>query len=305
MAKVIVLCGGSSPEREVSLRSGAAVAAALEKNGHDVRIVDPQDGLQNYGAELEHADVVFPVLHGVGGEDGSVQQVLEAIDVAYVGSSSAVSSLCFNKERTKKRLREAGIAVPEGMMVTSSTVWESPLVSKPFVLKPVDGGSSIDTFIVRAPEEADKLAIENALGRHKQMLLEELIEGIEITVGVVGDDAMPAIEIIPPEGGEFDYDNKYNGKTAELCPPVHVTPGQQYKVQKLAAKVHHVLGCRDLSRTDFIMDGSGAFYALELNTLPGMTDQSLLPKAAAAAGMSMEDLVDKLVRAAIKRGPKR
>ena len=216
MANIIVLCGGSSPEREVSLRSGAAVTKALEARGHEVRIVDPQDGLQHYGAELEYAEVVFPILHGAGGEDGAAQQVLEKVHVPFVGASSTASALCFNKQRTKERLREAGILTPTSTIVTVDTMWESLLATAPFVLKPLDGGSSIDTFIVRDPESADKLAIENALRAHKQMLLEELIEGLEMTVGVLGEQALPPVEIIPPEGGDFDYDNKYNGQTAEV-----------------------------------------------------------------------------------------
>lgn len=304
MAQVIVLCGGNSPERAVSLRSGAAVEAALAACGHEVRRVDPTDGLQHYGAELEQADVVFPMLHGVGGEDGTAQKVLEAIHVPFVGSSSAVSAVCFEKQQTKKRLEEAGMAVPKGVTVDLATLWESPLALQPFVLKPIDGGSSIDTFIVRDPKSADRLAIEQALRAHNRMLLEKLIEGIEITVGVLGDTALPPVEIIPPKGGEFDYENKYNGKTTELCPPEHLTAAQQQTVQKLAIQAHHVLGCRDLSRTDFIMDPSGIFYVLETNTLPGMTDQSLVPKAALAAGISMQQLVNRLVHMALSRAPK-
>ena len=303
MAQVIVLCGGSSPEREVSLRSGAAVATALTANGHEVRIVDPQDGLQHYGAELEYAEVVFPILHGTGGEDGQAQQTLEAIHVPYVGSSSSSSALCFDKQRTKQRLMDAGIVTPRGVSVTLDTMWESPLSANPFVLKPIEGGSSIDTFIVRNPDDADKLAIEETLRRYEQMLLEELIGGLEVTVGVLGDEALPAVEIIPPEGGNFDYDNKYNGNTAEICPPTHLTAEQQQQVKDLAITIHHTLDCRDFSRTDFILDDSGVFYALETNTLPGMTDQSLFPKAAMAAGITMQNLVDRLVSMALARAP--
>lgn len=304
MAQVIVLCGGTSPERAVSLRSGSAVAAALTARGHDVRLVDPKDGLQQYGAELEQAEVVFPVLHGAGGEDGTAQQILEAIHVPYVGSSAAASALCFNKQSAKKRLQEAGITVPQGAVVTIDTLWESSFTLQPFVLKPLDGGSSIDTFIVRDVSLADKLAIEHAFRTHSQMLLEELIDGVEVTVGVLGETALPPVEIIPPKGAEFDYENKYNGKTTELCPPKHLTSTQQQTAQTLAVEVHHILGCRDISRTDFIMDASGTLYTLETNTLPGMTDQSLVPKAAETAGISMQELTDRLLHMALTRGPK-
>jgi D-alanine--D-alanine ligase len=243
-------------------------------------------------------------LHGKGGEDGTVQRVLETINVPFVGSSSKASALCFDKQHAKKRLHEAGVLVPQGQEVTTKNIWDSPLVLRPFVLKPIDGGSSIDTFIIRDLEAINKNDIEQALRTHKRMLLEELIEGIEVTVTVLGEDALPVVEIIPPKDGEFDYANKYNGKTQELCPPVHITPGQQWKAQQLAINIHHVLGCRDLSRTDFIMAPTGTFYALETNTLPGMTNESLAPKAAATAGITMQQFVDRLVRMALKRSRK-
>ncbi|HSX31640.1 MAG TPA: D-alanine--D-alanine ligase [Candidatus Saccharimonadales bacterium] len=302
--KIIVLSGGSSPERDVSLRSGKVVTTALEACGYEVRAVDPQDGLQHYGAELEQAQVVFPVLHGSGGEDGTAQQALETISVPFVGSSSSVSALCFDKQLAKERLEAAGVTVAKGEVVTAQTFWQSPLIAQPFVLKPVDGGSSIDTHIIRDVANMDRQPLDRSLQLHTRMLLEELIDGIEITVGVIGEKALPVIEIIPPKNGEFDYDNKYNGKTTELCPPKHVTPGDQLKAQRTALNIHHILGCRDLSRTDFIMTADGTLYALETNTLPGMTDQSLLPKAAAAAGISMEQLVDRLVQMALKRAHK-
>jgi D-alanine-D-alanine ligase len=297
MTNVLVLSGGISSEREVSFRSGAAVAKALQSKGYQVTMYDPQDGTDH----LPAADVAFPALHGLGGEDGTIQISLEAAGIPYVGSNPASSALCFDKWAYKQKLREAGLPTAEATLVTKGSIWKSHLTSKPFVLKPVTGGSSIDTFIVRDVASADKTAIEDSLERHNEMLLEELIEGIEITVGVLGDQAQPAVEIIPPESGEFDYENKYNGKTQEICPPTHISPSAHKQAQQFAEQAHQLMHCQDLSRTDMIVGPNDHIIILETNTLPGMTDQSLFPKAAAAGGTPMAELVDKLVQAALAR----
>jgi D-alanine--D-alanine ligase len=257
-------------------------------------MLDPKDGLDSIG----EPDVVFPALHGVGGEDGTIQQELEKRGLAYVGSDSAASALCFDKWAYKDKLRDAGLPVAEGAMVDAQTFWDSPLIQKPYVLKPVDGGSTIDTFIIRDPAAADTQKIQDALNRYDEMLLEELVEGVEITVGVLGDTALPPVEIIPPEGGEFDYENKYNGKTRELCPAENVDTAGQETAKELALKAHQLTGCKDISRTDIIVRADGSQAILETNTLPGMTDQSLYPKAAAAAGIGFAELVDRLARMA-------
>jgi D-alanine-D-alanine ligase len=144
----------------------------------------------------------------------------------------------------------------------------------------------------------DAAEVQNLLKEHGEMLLEELVEGVEVTVAVLGEKALPCIEIAPPEGGEFDYDNKYNGATAELCPPQHVSAEHQREAQALAEKLHWLAGGRHLSRTDMILAGDGRIYVLELNTLPGLTSQSLYPKAAKAAGLEWEQLVERLVELA-------
>lgn len=295
MSNVTVLAGGNSNERDVSLRSGAAVAAALREKGHRVTMLDPRDGL---GA-LGKPDVVFPALHGAGGEDGTIQAALETAGVPYIGSGVAASALCFDKWLYRQVLQSAGLPVAPGELVTADTLWRSPLSKQPFVLKPIQGGSTIDAHIVRDPINIDKKMIEASLRRYGVMLLETLIIGTEVTVGILGDKPLPSIEIIPPEGGDFDYDNKYNGKTQELCPPQHVSDALQKKAQKLALAAHQLTGCRHLSRTDLMINTAGKLFILETNTLPGMTNQSLLPKAATAAGLSFPELCDKLVRLAL------
>lgn len=295
--KVLVLTGGDSNEREVSLRSGAAVAKALKQAGHQVESLDPRD--RPLASELkQNFDVAFPIIHGAGGEDGSLQQQLENIGLPYVGSGVAASKLCFDKWQWRKLVDEHQVKLAEGALVSYEEFKTSPLAKKPFVLKPTTSGSSVDTIIVRDAKNSPVEEINQVFNRHSKLLLEELIEGIEITVGVVGDQALPVIEIIPPQSGEFDYENKYNGASQELCPPKNVPPGIQVKAQELALNIHRLCGCVGLSRTDMIITPSGELLVLETNTLPGMTDASLLPKAAQEAGMDMSHLCDYLVKQA-------
>ncbi len=301
MPHVIVLAGGTSDEREVSLRSGASVAKALEKNSYQVDILDPSDGLDNLLPELQKADIVFPALHGAGGEDGVLQKFLEDHGIRYVGPDSRASALCYDKARYTRLLQDSDILAPETELVDLHEFQASSLSKKPFALKPNDGGSSIDTFILRDLASTDDEAIRAAFSRHKKLLLQELIEGDEITIAMLGNEPLPAIEIIPPEGSEFDYENKYNGQTQELCPPKHVSPVLQQQAQKLTAKIHQMTGCRDMSRTDIMVTAGGELYVLETNTIPGLTDESLLPKAASEAGYDMPTLCQKLVQMALHR----
>jgi D-alanine-D-alanine ligase len=296
-ASILVLYGGTSPEREIALRSGAAVAKALQAK-YKVELVDYNGTLP----AIIEADVVFPVLHGLGGEDGRVQEQLESRNLAYVGSSAAASRVCFDKWQHKQLLRNTAILTPQAAVVGADELVDHDLIKAPFVLKPFDGGSSVDTFIVRDPATADLESLQQACERHGRMLLEELIIGTEITVGVLeGIGALPVIEIIPPADGEFDYENKYNGRTQELCPAVNVSIALQQQAQTIAEQVHTISGCRDMSRTDIIIDAEQRLYVLEINTIPGMTDQSLFPKAAAAAGITMTDLCGKLISNALSR----
>lgn len=296
MSHVLVLAGGTSGEREVSLRSGKAVAAALQTAGHEVEIRDPADGLDKLWPLLATINVVFPALHGLGGEDGTIQAWLEAHQVPFVGAGSVASQLCFDKAAYKKFLQTHNLPTPPGHIVDIDHIWADDLTREPFVLKPVDGGSSIDTFIVREPALAPRQDIEQALRMHTVMLLEKLITGTELTVAILKNQVLPVIEIVPPKDGEFDYENKYNGQTSEICPPEHITSEVQRSAQDLAFRIHQLSGCRDMSRTDMIVDDRQQLWVLETNTIPGLTDQSLLPKAAAAAGIDMPQLVDSLIK---------
>jgi D-alanine-D-alanine ligase len=299
MYKVVLLLGGDSPERDVSLRSGATIQAALEELGHVVSVIDPNDDIKNHEQALKSAEVVFSVIHGKGGEDGDLQAYLESLKVPFVGSDSASSRICFDKNAYKKIIASNGLPVAQSSVVTPNELWSHPLTKQPFVLKPIKGGSSLDTFIVRDISKINKNSLEETLIRYGSMLLEQLIVGTEITVGVLESEALPVIEIIPPAHVEFDYENKYNGATQELIPPQHVSEEIQKQAQELALKAHRVTGCRDISRTDMMIDTHGNIYVLETNTMPGMTDQSLYPKQAAAVGYTMPELCQKLINLAL------
>ncbi|MDB5170177.1 MAG: D-alanine--D-alanine ligase [Candidatus Saccharibacteria bacterium] len=300
MSKILLLMGGSSSEREISLRSGTAVRKALEQVGHEVTTLDTAEPIED--AAFDDYDAIFPVLHGSGGEDGVLQARLEARGHHnFVGSDAVSSALCFDKWEYKQLLDQHGILNATGAMVSADEIQAHPLTQAPFVLKPSNGGSSVDTFIVRDIATVDFSAMEAACARHKTMLLEALIEGVEITIGVLDDTALPVIEIIPPVDGEFDYENKYNGTTQELCPPVNVAADGQAEAQALALQIHKLCGCRDFSRTDIMVAPDNKLYVIETNTIPGMTDESLFPKAAATAGVPMVDLCDQLVSLAAAR----
>lgn len=295
--KILVLHGGTSNERAVSLRSGKATATALQAKGHDVTLHDHASE-SIHSSLLKDFDVIFPVLHGTYGEDGALQKQLESHQVPFVGSDSTASNLCFDKQKYRDFLSQHNVRIPNGRTLTHKDYSTDPMIVKPHVVKPIDGGSSLDTFIVTDPHNPPA-GITDTFDRYGNLLVEELVLGTEITVGVLGDSALPVIEIIPPEGSTFDYTNKYNGATQELCPPLNVSHKDQQAAQQLAEMIHKLTNCSNYSRTDMIVTTEGDIVILETNTAPGMTDQSLFPKAAHTAGLPMDDLCDALVRLAL------
>lgn len=292
----IVLGGGSSPEYAVSLRSASAVTRALKSLGHQITELNPADlPLEEIIKVATQSDGVFPILHGAGGEDGTIQATLEAAHIPYFGPSAMSCQNTFDKVLFKRLLEAHDLPTPAWNTVTAKTLKSEPLTLRPFVLKPITGGSSIDTFIIRSLPYSEAPLIE-ALNRYKTMLIEELIEGDEITVGVLDATALPVVEIIPPKDSEFDYENKYNGATRELCPPENISTQIQYTAQELAERIHTLTECRHISRTDMMIDKNGALFILDTNTIPGLTDQSLFPKAAAEAGYSWNSLVEQFTK---------
>ncbi|MBA2279256.1 D-alanine--D-alanine ligase [Candidatus Saccharibacteria bacterium] len=291
---VLLLSGGKSNEREVSLRSGNSVKEALIAAGHQCKIADPAEPDFDIRNLVNGIKVVFPVLHGAGGEDGVLQRELEDLGIPFVGSGSEASALCFDKWRYKQFLSKNSLPASKGRLISRNDMG-IPEFQKPFVLKPFDGGSSLDTLIIRTIDDQSVSQAAELLQKYPQMLLEPLTEGSEITVGIFDNEALPIIEIIPPENGDFDYENKYNGATQELCPPVNVSIELQKQAQNIALKIHELTGCRHMSRTDIMIDSNNILHVLETNTIPGLTDQSLLPKMVREAGYSMPQFVDRLL----------
>jgi D-alanine-D-alanine ligase len=291
--KILVLGGGISPERQVSLRSAKYIADAARDAGYMVESADPAvgpsvlDGLKD--------TIVFPILHGKNGEDGYIQKELEKRQLPFLGSGSLAATKCFDKWETRAALKHAGIPVPEGELVDERTYLSSTLLQEPYVLKVVHGGSSIGVLLARQPEKITEYQVSEIFAMEDKAIIEKLIVGVEVTVPILDGRALPVIEIVPPPNGEFDYENKYNGKTDEICPPKSVNHELQLKVQALAEKAHAITGCRHMSRVDLMIDKNDNLYVLEVNVIPGLTDQSLYPKAAAVDGLPMPELINRFV----------
>ncbi len=279
---ITVIDGGPSAEREVSLRSGAAVWEALQEAGYEAEelVIDGPDFTLPEGTQL-----VFLALHGTFGEDGQIQTILDKLGMPYTGASAKSSELCFDKDATKKVLSDNNVPVPAGQLVHLPDEMTLPY---PVFVKPPCQGSSVGARPVNNAEELPA-ALADALKYGEHALVEQFIKGRELTVGVIGERAYPIVEIRPKQGF-YDYKNKYTaGATEYLCPaPIDEPLAGQIRETALAA--HQALGCGVYSRVDFLLDESGAFYVLEVNTIPGMTSTSLLPKAAAAEGLHFPQL---------------
>ena len=287
--RVLVIGGGISDEREISLRSSKAVFNAISDK-HEKEFYDwngSDDWIVNNAQKF---DVALPILHGEGGEDGQIQAVLEKSNLKYLGANVEVSKLCMDKVKTQKKLAKNGILVPKQAVVNYQSYKNHNISNSAHVIKPINGGSSLDTFLLRDGRLGDNQAKE-LFDKYKELIIEDLIEGEEVTVPVLDGYDLPMIHIVPPEGVFFDYENKYNGATQEICNPDTIDQRVQNEVIELAKKCHQAVDCRHLSRIDFILSENGEIYVLEINTIPGLTDQSLFPKAAAHVGMSMQELV--------------
>ena len=341
--KIVVLAGGLSTEREVSLVTGSSVCRALRENGHKAILVDLFLGLEEVPENLETlfdapdglcpeaeikvqapdidavrrsrkdqsrrlfgphvlelcglADIVFLGLHGQDGEDGRVQATFDLLGIKYTGGGYLASGLAMDKAMTKRMMDSAGIPTPKWRLLRYDASEVDRLAEElpmPCVIKTTGGGSSLGVFL---PE--DRAALREALVKvqdyHGEVLMEERVYGRELTVAVLGDRALPAVEILPAEK-DFDYIAKYqNGGARELC-PAPITEAEQKKLGDLALKLHRTLGLEVYSRTDFILDGEGNPWCLEVNSLPGMTANSLVPKEARAIGMTYNQLCEEIVQ---------
>jgi len=293
---VAMLMGGISSEREVSLRSGAACAKALEGEGYKVTQVDVGRDVAEKLAAIK-PDVCFNALHGRYGEDGCIQGLLETLGLPYTHSGVLASALAMHKERAKAILREAGVPVAESRVVLRAEAAKAHVMPPPYVIKPPTEGSSVGVYIVRedqAHPPQELTAAEWALG--EELMVERFIPGRELTCAVMGDEALGVIEIRPAEGLSFyDYESKYAPGGSIHVLPAPLKPNVYQLVQKLSLAAHRALGCRGVSRSDFRYDdrpnGTGELICLEINTQPGMTSTSLVPELAAHSGRSFGELV--------------
>jgi len=297
--KIAVLLGGDSSEREVSLRSGGYVTAALQKLGYDASALDIGD---NPAAALGQAapDVAVIMLHGRFGEGGQIQGLCECLKIPYTGSGVASSAMALDKVITKQIFLAEGIPTPRSQVFSLGSDKNLEL-ELPVIVKPAREGSSIGCTVVRDAHSFDQ-ALELAWKYDNRVLVESLIQGREYTVGLLGDPAMvlPVIEIIPPQG-LFDYSSKYTkGVTTYQC-PAEISPELSQAMQKYALASHRALGCRGFSRVDFMVDRDDNIYTLEVNTIPGMTETSLLPMAAQRAGYDYASLCEQIMASSADR----
>lgn len=284
---VTVLYGGTSAEREISLRSGAAVAKSLEQAGAIVNYADP--ATPNWLNDLSSDTFVFNMLHGVGGEDGSVQGALDTIGIRYSGSGVLGSAIAMHKDKTKRVWQACGLPTPRFVMLEAETDSASVIDDLgPVFVKPVAEGSS---FGLATADTADDLEIarDNGAEHAMPLMAEARIHGDELTVAILGDRALPAIQIVP-QGGYYDFDAKYVSGATEFICPAPLSPNDANQLETLALAAFQAVGAHGWGRVDLMRDDSG-WWLLEINTVPGMTETSLVPKAAAAAGMSFEALL--------------
>jgi len=338
--KIAVLMGGVSGEREVSLGSGVQVARALREAGHEALSVDTSRGVlsraeeasilesgigipestQEHGdmlvtgdlglltadPQLSEIDLVFPVLHGGRGEDGTLQALLEITGIPFVGSDMVGCALSMDKDLTKRLLRASGVPTPDWITVGGEAEGNDAVpevirrLGLPVIVKPPSGGSTLGLTL--AHDQAELMeGLRLSLTYEERVMFESYVRGRELTVPVVGNESLAVGEIIP-EHELFDYECKYQPGMAQEIFPADISPDLAARLGAQALLAHETLRLRDLSRVDFILDGSGRHWCLEANSLPGMTSNSLVPKSARASGISFPELCDRLARMALDRG---
>ncbi|HKQ48986.1 MAG TPA: D-alanine--D-alanine ligase [Phycisphaerae bacterium] len=296
-----VLSGGPSHERAISLQSGQSVAEALRGLGHDVVVADASP--TDFKGLARQVDCVFVALHGQFGEDGEVQKVLERRGLAYCGSGPEACATAMNKYLSKRKFMELGLPTPRYSVATKSEISIREAMAAwtlPVVVKPIKEGSSLNCHIVREYGQF-RPAIESVLAAYGDCIIEEYIPGKEITVGILGDKVLPPIEI-RTKREFYDYDAKYNDSDTQYLFDIDLPADLLGRIEEMSLKAHEGLGCRDFSRVDWRVDPeTGEGYILEVNVIPGMTSHSLVPKAAAKAGLAMPALCQYIVDSAIKR----
>jgi D-alanine-D-alanine ligase len=294
--RVAVVMGGNSAEREISVRTGSEVVRALHSLGYEVHSLDYDDRFFDALRQLK-PDIVFIALHGPGGEDGHVQALLEYLAIPYTGSGIEAAALSMDKHLTKKLLAAEGLPTPVWDLfdLTGGTLPLLPgSLDLPLVIKPRFEGSAVGVTIVHTHEEWTSAMLE-ASKSYAQILAEEYVRGREFTCAVLGEEALPVIEIVANRDGFYSYDAKYEPGGSTHIVPAPIDEDLGARLQMLALSAHRLLGLRDYSRTDFIVTPDQRPYLLEINSLPGLTPVSLVPDACAAVGISFEALIDRLV----------
>jgi len=338
--KVMLLAGGDSSEREVSLNSGAAIFNSLKKLGHDVYAIDPSSGKSLLssdgkfltkamssnveagsvpqvgamalaksitGSELRDFEVVFLALHGGKGENGSIQNLLELARIPFTGSDMKASAIAMDKATSKRLFEVEKIRTPKWKAYNIDSKGIDGKIFKeikknfkfPIIVKPNDGGSTIGLTKVSKPKELPA-AFETALKESHCILVEDYIAGRELTVPILDGQALPVIEIIP-KSGLYDYEAKYTKEKTEYIVPAKINSKLAKEVQKASLLVYEIIGAAGLARVDFMLAKNGKFYCLEINTLPGMTELSLSPMAAKAVGINFDQLIERMVKSAVKQ----
>lgn len=295
--KVVVVYGGTSAEREVSLKSGAAVLEALQRKGIDACGYDPRDnGL--VGLEQLAPSVVFVALHGRGGEDGTLQGALELLNIPYTGSGVLASALGMDKQRTKQVWSAVGLPTPESIMLDAGSDWSAVVaqLGLPLIVKPVHEGSTLGISIVKS-QAALEAAYHEAAQFDARVMAERFIVGDEYTVALLGSQVLPAIRVEVP-GGFYDYEAKYIANTTQYHLPCGLPTEQETALADLCQQAFAAIGGVGWGRVDVMRDSEGRFWLLEVNTVPGMTDHSLVPQAAAHAGISFDELVMEILNTA-------
>jgi len=291
--KIAVLMGGPGSEREVSLATGRGVTKALRSLGVEVAEIDVHD--ENFKLP-DDIDLAFITIHGTFGEDGQIQKILEQRGIAYTGDDASASEVAWDKVRTKEKFREHGVETPSWEVIHAG---EQPTIGVPLVVKPAKEGSTVGIAIVKNENELEA-GIAQASKYDRELLIERFVSGRELTIGILGDQALPIIEITP-KGGFYDFNNKYpflnpqaGGGAKHVC-PANIGAEKTNEVQQLALRAFRAAGLQVYGRVDVILPDNGPATVLEVNTIPGMTEASLLPEAAAAAGIGYADLCARII----------
>jgi D-alanine-D-alanine ligase len=309
MTRVAVLKGGGSLERQVSLRSGARVEDALQHLGHEVIAIDVGGDLVAR-LRAEAPDVAFVAMHGRDGEDGTVQELLEILGIPYTASGVSACMRCADKVLSKHAMRDAGLPTPDFYSFTETAFKELgaaealPAIEErlefPIVVKPADQGSALGVKFARAPADVPPALVAAFSYSHK-VLLERHVHGRELAVSILGDEPLPVVEAVPREEDFYDFSARYTiGRTSFVC-PAQLGDALTERTQTLALDVFRLLGCRGFARVDLMLEeGTDELYVLEVNAIPGLTETSLLPQAADAAGIDFDELIGRIVEMALQ-----